>query len=96
MEFYKKSGAGLIGIIFALGLFVALTFGSYYFWSASFKDTGPFTATSTSIIDVGVNLRNEALDLKKKLESRYYGNSGTDAPTSSASSTGPSSTEGVQ
>ena len=78
-----KSGFGLLGLIVMIGFVAMLATGSFYFWSASFENTGPFTATSTSIIDVGINARNEALELKKKLESRYYGNSGADIPSSS-------------
>src|SRR3989344_2022409 len=81
MKFRAERGAGLIEILATVVLFVALTVGSYYFWSASFENTGPFTATSTSIFDVGVNVKNEALSLGDKFREKYYGNPDTDIST---------------
>ena len=93
MKYSPLRGAGLIGIIAMVVLFVAFTVGSFYFWSASYEGTGLFTATSTSIIDVGINARNEALKLKKKLEDQYYGSSAVDTSTNSTRSTGGGSAE---
>jgi hypothetical protein len=62
-----KYGFGLIGLLLSVGIIVLLV-GSFYFGLANFEGLGPFTATSTSIVDVGMNAEKMAQDLKAKLE----------------------------
>jgi hypothetical protein len=62
-----RTGFGLIGLLLSVGI-LGLLVGSFYFGLANFEGLGPFTATSTSIVDVGLNAEKAALELKAKLE----------------------------